>query len=219
MSFASLSGPRMPPASGAKAEQLIVLLHGYGSDGNDLIGLAPHLGRALPGAAFVAPNGPQPTGQGGYQWFDLMSRAPQAMIEGARRAQPAIEKFVDGELERLGLGDERLAFVGFSQGTMMSLHVALRRPRTCAAVVGFSGALISPELLKTECRAKPPILLIHGDADDMLPVQSMFAAAQGLAAAEIAAEWHVCHGVPHGIDPGGLDLATRFLRQMLRRPI
>lgn len=219
MSIASLTGPRMPPASGAKAEQLVVLLHGYGSDGNDLIGLAPHLGRALPGAAFVAPNAPQPTGQGGYQWFDLMSRTPQAMIEGARRAQPVIDKFVDAELARLGLADEKLAFVGFSQGTMMSLHVALRRPKACAAIVGFSGALISPELLKSECRAKPPIMLIHGDADDMLPIETMFAAAQGLAAAEIPAEWHVCQGVPHGIDPTGLELASRFLRQMLRRAI
>lgn len=217
MSIASLSGPRMPPVSGAKAEQLVVLLHGYGSDDNDLIGLAPHLGRALPGAAFVAPNGPQPTGQGGYQWFDLTTRTPQSMIEGARKAAPAIDKFVDAELARLGLGDDRLAFVGFSQGTMMSLHVALRRARPCAALVGFSGALVAPELLKSECKSKPPILLIHGDADDMLPVQTLFAAAQGLAAAEISAEWHVCPGVPHGIDPSGLELATRFLRQMLGR--
>ena len=209
----TISGPRMPPTSGAKAEQLIVLLHGYGADGGDLIGLAPHIGRALPGAAFAAPNGPQMTGQGGYQWFDLQSRTPQAMLEGARRAQPLIDNFIDAELKRLNLTDDRLALVGFSQGTMMSLFVGLRRARAFAGIVGFSGALVGPELLKAETKSRPPIFLVHGDADDMLPVQMMFAATQALAAADIPAEWHVSPGVPHGIDPVGLELATRFLKR------
>src|SRR5215475_8847049 len=124
-----LDGPRMPPARGGKPDALVVLLHGYGSNGADLIGLAPYWQKALPGVQFVSPNAiePVPQAPGGYQWFPISNLDPHLMEQGARAAAPSVDRFIDRELERYGLDDTRLALVGFSQGTMMALHVGLRR--------------------------------------------------------------------------------------------
>jgi len=229
-----LDGPRLPPASGRPARRLVVLLHGYGADGDDLIGLAPYLGRILPDAAFVAPHGPEPCDLSpmGYQWFGLAGYDPMnvprdpdalaarhgAMAADAARVAPLLDRFVDAELARLGIGDEALALVGFSQGTMMALQVGLRRARPCAGIVGFSGALVGAERLADEIRVRPPVLLCHGDADPMIPCEAMFLAAGGLGAAGVLVEWHLCPGVGHGIDEGGLELAGRFLSRVLGRP-
>jgi phospholipase/carboxylesterase len=215
-----LDGPRLAPA-GTKPNALVVLLHGYGSNGADLISLAPYWAKALPGAAFVAPNAPEPVpgAPGGYQWFDLAMRDPRLLEMGARRAAGSIDRFLDRELERHGLDDSRMALVGFSQGTMMALHVGLRRPKPPAAIVGFSGALVGGKL-KEEARAKPPILLIHGDRDERIPLEAMFHAAVALAEAELSAQWHISYGVPHAIGPDGLELGGRFLKAMLAgRPV
>ncbi len=148
-----LDGPRMPPARGGKADALVILLHGYGSNGADLISLAPYWQKALPGAAFVSPNAiePVPQAPGGYQWFPISQLDPQLMEQGARQAAAqSVDRFIDRELERAGLDESRLALVGFSQGTMMALHVGLRRKRPPAAILGFSGVLVAARKLKEE---------------------------------------------------------------------
>ncbi len=226
-----LTGPRQPPAYGGPARQLVVFLHGYGADGNDLIGLAPHLARVLPGAAFVSPHAPEPCAMApmGRQWFSLSNYDPmrlrrdpayteqmfEAMREGARQAAPALDAFLDKELSRTGLTDDKLALVGFSQGTMMALQVGLRRRRPPACIVGFSGSLVGAERLTDEAIVRPPILLIHGDADEVVPVTALFEALGGLGRAELSVEWHISPGIGHGIAPDGLEIATGFLAEKL----
>lgn len=212
-----LSGPSLPPQSG-KAGQLVVLCHGYGSDGNDLIGLAPHWQRGLPDAAFVSPNAPErcQMSPGGYQWFPISRLDPAEIGKGVEAAAPTLNAFLDAELERRGLDGSRLVLVGFSQGTMMALHVGLRRAVPPAAIIGFSGALALPEKLATEITGHPPVLLVHGDQDDMLPPSRMFEAVMTLGGAGLNVRWHLSHGVGHGIDPDGLELGGRFIADAFR---
>jgi phospholipase/carboxylesterase len=207
-----LNGPRLPAASG-KADRLVIFCHGYGADGNDLIGLGRHWQRAMPTTAFVSPNAPERCAMSpmGYQWFGITRMQPDEMLRGVERTAPILNAFIDAELARLGLDGSRLALVGFSQGTMMSLHVGLRRAVAPAAIVGFSGALPGPEKLPAEIVHRPPVLLVHGDADEMIPVQALHMAANGLGAAGVAVRWHVSRGVGHGIAPDGLELAGQFL--------
>jgi phospholipase/carboxylesterase len=207
--MSTLDGPRMAPLKGP-ATHLVLLCHGYGSDGNDLIGLAPHWQKILPGAAFVAPNAPERVPGAGYQWFALSRIDPQETSRGTQAAAPKLNAFIDAELARLNLTGDKLALVGFSQGTMMSLHVGLRRDPAPAAIVGFSGMLATPETLLPLQNA-PPVLLIHGDADQVIPPQALFMSANALAAAGVPVQWHLSKGLGHGIDPVGLGLATQFL--------
>jgi phospholipase/carboxylesterase len=202
-----LSAARLPPAQG-KAAHLVVLCHGYGADGNDLIGLAPHWQKLLPATAFAAPNAPtRVPGSPGYQWFPISRIDPREMQKGVEAAQGTLNEFLDQELARLELPPERLALIGFSQGTMLSLHVGLRRAVKPAAIIGFSGLLAAPP----PQGACPPILLVHGDADQVIPAEALFAAATMLGASGAAVQWHLSHGVGHGIDPAGLALAGGFL--------
>lgn len=207
-----LNGPRLPAASGT-ADRLIVFVHGYGADGNDLIGLGRQWQRLLPTAAFVSPHAPERCTMSpmGYQWFAITRMQPDEMLRGVERAAPVLNAFIDTELARLNLDPSKLALVGFSQGTMMSLHVGLRRKVPPAAIVGFSGALPGAERLPTELVGRPPVLLVHGDADEMIPVQALQAAVNGLGAAGVPVRWHVSRGIGHGIAPDGLELAGRFL--------
>lgn len=211
--MALLDGPSVPPASRGPARSLVVLLHGWGANGDDLIGLAPAWARALPHARFVSPHAPDPCDQNpmGLQWFGFMDASPRALLTGAERARGLIDAFLDAELARLGLGDDRLALVGFSQGAMMALHVGLRRARPCGAIVGYSGALIGSHELSGAVRARPPILLVHGDADQVVPVASLHEAIGALAAAEVPAQFHVARGLGHGIDEEGLAIGGAFL--------
>jgi phospholipase/carboxylesterase len=209
MSMASLSGPRLAPASG-RATELVVLLHGYGADGDDLIGLASHWQQLLPGAAFVAPHAPTrvPGAPSGFQWFPISRIDPHEMQNGVAMAAPGIAQFLDEELDRLGLPPDRLALAGFSQGAMLSLHLGLNRAVAPAAIVGFSGLLAGPPPAQGH---KPPILLTHGDADQVIPVGALFAAVGALGLAGLPLQWHLAPGMGHGIDPEGLDLAGTFL--------
>jgi phospholipase/carboxylesterase len=217
--MAVLSGPSVAPASGGPARQLVIFTHGYGSNGRDLIGLAGFLAQSLPDAAFVSPNAPEPVpGFPGdaYQWFGLSRLDPQLMDAGARAAAPKLNAFIDAELARHALPASACALVGFSQGTMMALHVGLRRPEPLGAVVGFSGLLTGPQTLPSEVRSRPPVLLAHGDRDDRVPIQAMFAALEALAAANAPVLWRICPGAGHTITQEGLDLAGAFLRDALR---
>ena len=214
---AELNGPRLAPRS-ARARQLVVILHGYGADGNDLIEIAKVWQPLLPDAAFVAPHAPEPCEQAPTmrQWFALTFRDPDERWVGVNKARPVLERFIDAELARLDLPAAALALVGFSQGTMMALHVGLRRAVPPAAIVGYSGLLALPpdgdlDTFAAEVSVRPPVLLIHGQEDDVIPAQALFAAAQGLAALGVPVEWHLSAGLGHGIDPEGLRHGGEFL--------
>jgi phospholipase/carboxylesterase len=212
-----LEGPEYGPAAGGAAGKLVVLLHGLGADGNDLIALAPHLAAALPRAVFVAPHAPFPCDMAPYgrQWFSLQDRDPHAVLSGVRAAWPILDAFIDRQLARFGLGEADAALLGFSQGTMMALYTAPRRARAVAGVLGYSGALIGAERLAAEARSRPPVLLVHGDADPIVPVAASQAARAALDAAGFAVELHIRPGLPHSIDEEGLAVGTRFLQKVL----
>ncbi|MGI8525985.1 MAG: alpha/beta hydrolase [Pseudolabrys sp.] len=221
MAEPTLDGPRLEPKSSA-AKSLVVFLHGYGADGNDLIDIGRAWQAMLPDTAFVSPHAPRPCGQApmGREWFALTFREPNERWDGVNAASPALDAFLDAELDRRNLPGSALALVGFSQGTMMSLHAGLRRATAPAAIVGYSGMLVVPEnvdpdTFATEVRSKPPVLLIHGDQDQMIPVQALMHAAQGLAALEVPVQWHISPGIGHGIDPEGLRHGGEFLAQHL----
>jgi phospholipase/carboxylesterase len=198
----------------------VVFLHGYGADGNDLIEVGRAWQPLLPQAAFVSPHAPEPCAEApvGRQWFGFTVRDPQERWRGVNTAAPDLNRFLDAELARHRLGDDALALVGFSQGTMMALHVGLRRRTAPAAIVGYSGLLAlppgqGPDAMAAEISARPPVLLVHGDQDDLVPAQALFEAAEGLAALGIPAEWHLSHGIGHGIDAEGLRHGGEFLKR------
>jgi phospholipase/carboxylesterase len=214
---AELDGPRLEPQGGV-ARRLVVFLHGYGADGNDLIEIGRAWQGLLPDTAFVSPHAPEPCGQApvGRQWFALTFRDPDERWLGVNKAAPVLERFLDAELARHKLPPAALALVGFSQGTMMALHVGLRRATAPAAIVGYSGLFVlpnraEPDAIAAEIKAKPPVLLIHGDRDDLIPPQALFHASQALAAMEVPTEWHLSPGVGHGIDQEGLRHGGEFL--------
>ena len=212
-----IDGPRLEPRGGA-ARRLVVFLHGYGADGNDLIELGRAWQQILPDTAFVSPHAPEPCGQApsGRQWFALTFRDPDERWTGVNKAAPVLDRFLDAELARRKLAPSALALVGFSQGTMMALHVGLRRTTPPAAIVGYSGVLAlpngaAPDAVAAEIKSRPPVLLVHGDQDDLIPPQALFHATQTLAALEVPVEWHMSAGVGHGIDGEGLRHGGEFL--------
>ncbi|NBU14456.1 MAG: phospholipase [Alphaproteobacteria bacterium] len=210
-----IDGPRLAPKSG-KADALVVFLHGYGADGNDLIDLGQQWQNWLPHAAFVSPHAPEPCGMSpmGRQWFPLTMRDPSERWRGVVGARPVLDAFLDEELRKHNLTPDRLALVGFSQGTMMALHTGLRRSLSPAAILGYSGVLVGPEHLQ-EATGKPNILLVHGDRDEVIPLDALFMSANALGEAEIACQWHLSFGIGHGIDGGGLRHGGLFLAQAL----
>ena len=214
---AALDGPRIAPASGGPAKRLVVLLHGYGADGNDLIDLGRYFAPTMPDVAFVSPHAPEPHPEveGGRQWFNLPGVDPRMLREGVLRAAPKLDAFLDAELARHGLADDALALVGFSQGTMMALHVGPRRQGAIAGIVGYSGLLPGPEFLKAEIRHRPPVLLVHGEADPLIPAVATYVAQRILGDAGFQVEWHIRPGVEHGIDEEGLRFGADFLRRVL----
>ena len=213
----SLTGPIVLPQSGGPPTSLVVLLHGYGSNGEDLIGLTPFWQDALPDTLFVAPNAPQicPGAPDGYQWWALTSLSPEARAAGVGQSAPILNAFIDDLLARYGLAEDRLVLIGFSQGTMMALHVGPRRAGAIAGIIGFSGMLADPEALAEDVRSKPPVLLIHGDADDVLPVSSLVRARQTLETLGFDVSSHVSPGLGHGIDEAGIGLGLDFLVRRL----
>ena len=206
--MAGLDGPRLPPRSGGSARQLVALLHGVGADGADLIGLAPVLAEALPDAAFVAPDAPFPCDMAPYgrQWFSLQDRSPTRLAAGVRAAEPLLRAFLESELSRLSLPASALALAGFSQGAMTALHAGLRMAEPPAAILAYSGALLAPESLPAEIAASPPppVLLVHGEADGVVPVRATRMAEAALRAAGVPVEALYLRGLDHSIDDTGL---------------
>ena len=213
----TLSGPSHPPHAGGKAKRLVILLHGLGADGNDLIGLAPYWAPTLPDAEFLSPNAPFPCDMApyGYQWLSARDPSPEARLAGARAAAGILDAFITDELAKRELSDGDLALVGFSQGCMMSLFVGPRREKPLAGIIGFSGRLIAPEILEAEIRSRPPVLLAHGTDDPMVPFDSMPQAEAALRAAGVSVETLTCPGIGHSIDSSALQAGGHFLHRVL----
>ena len=192
-----LEGASYGPHKGGKPGHMVILLHGYGADGNDLIGLAPVLAPLMPDVVFYAPNAPQPCDGNpfGYQWFPVSRLDPALALAGARGAAPDVDAFLDEKMAEHGLDESKTCLVGFSQGTMMALFVGLRRARKLAGILGYSGRLIAPDLLAGELRARPPVLLVHGTDDPLVPFEAMAAAEAALKGAAVPVETLACVGI------------------------
>ncbi len=210
----TLDGPSELPAAGGKPKQLVVLLHGYGADGNDLIGLAPQWAPLLPEAEFVSPHAPFPCEAMpfGRQWFGFQGRTREQVLDGVRIAAGILDQYLTELLAERQLDESKLALVGFSQGAMMSLFVSLRRAKPAAAVVAYSGRLFAAENLATELRARPKILLIHGEEDEVVPPDALPEAYAALQKAQVPVEQMLRPGLGHGIDGEGLARGGAFLR-------
>ena len=219
--MAELSGPRRAAKSG-NARYMVVFLHGYGADGNDLIGLADPLADHLPDVIFHAPNAPQRcTGNPmGYQWFPIpwLDGSSEAEAqEGMAAADSMLNEWLDETMAAEGMDPAHTLLVGFSQGTMMALHISPRRDEPVAGIVGFSGRLLAPETLEEEVLSQMPILLVHGDVDEMVPPQSLPEAADALTKAGFDVFTHISKGTGHGIAQDGLQLALQFILQQFEQ--
>lgn len=206
------------PSSGKPPTSLVILLHGYGSNGQDLIGLAPYWQRDLPDTVFVSPDAPFPCEIGfGYQWFSLQSWAPLSLLAGAEKAAGILNSFIDEQMKAYNIPADKVALVGFSQGTMMSLYVAPRRNDMLAGVLGYSGALLGGEgLIGQPHIQKPPVYLVHGDADTVVPVASWYHATMTLKQAGFTVDGHTTAGLVHSIDDEGLTKGGDFLAKILK---
>ena len=215
-----LTAGRKEPQSG-DTRSAVVFLHGYGANGADLLGLADPLADHLPDTLFVAPDAPENCAGSpfGYQWFPIPWIDGSSEEESSRGMQQAVEDlnaFLDALMVDEDLLPEQVCLFGFSQGTMMSLHVAPRREDPVAGIVAFSGRLLEPELLADEVQSRMPILLVHGDQDDVVPVQSLPQAAEALQNAGFSDVYaHVMKGTAHGIAPDGISFALAFIRDQL----
>jgi phospholipase/carboxylesterase len=205
------------PASGKTPRQLVILLHGLGADGRDLLGLAPELAPAVPDAVFVSPDAPTPCDMVpmGYQWFSLQEWTPEAILRGVQQAAPILSGFIETQLQRFNLPPEKLALVGFSQGTMMSLYVGPRYPEPIGGIVGFSGALVWEDEEHGENLRKPPVCLVHGMADPIVPVSAYYHARDRLQDAGFKVSGHINPALMHSIDQRGIDEARRFLMETI----
>ncbi len=219
LNIAPLQSVAWGPASGGPAKQLVALCHGLGADGNDLIDLAPYWSKALPDAAFVAPHAPSPydmlppgSGMTGRQWFSIGNFDLATLTAGVREAQAALNIFLDAALQRLDLPAGAYALMGFSQGAMTALFTGLRRAVPPRGILAFSGALMAPESLVAEMTGKPPVLLVHGEADPVVPVSRSRDAEQALRSAGVPVQSLYAPRLAHGIDDAGLSAGALFLQ-------
>ncbi len=216
-----LSYERVAAASGT-TKSVVVFVHGYGANGADLLGLSDPLKEHMPDTVFVAPDAPEkiPGSPFGYQWFPipwLDGSSEEAAKAGLQAAADDFNAFLDDLLVAEAIDDSQLILFGFSQGTMLSLHVAPRRAKPVKAIVAFSGRLLEPERLAAEAISKPPVLLVHGDSDDVVPPQSLNEAGQALQAAGFDVYAHIMKGTAHGIAPDGLSVALAFMKDALSK--
>ena len=218
--MAALEGPQYGPASSGKPDSLVLLLHGVGADGFDLSDLAPVWAEALPRTLFIAPHAPFPF-QGapyGRQWFDIMDRTPARMEAGLRHAAAILGDFTSAKLAELGLGGDRLALMGFSQGAMVALFAGLRGAAPApACILAYSGALLGPESFAAEITARPPVLLVHGEADEVVPAMASRQAARILQSQDVPCDLLLRPGLGHGLDDAGLAAGTALLARSLSR--
>ncbi len=214
-----LRSARRGPEQG-QGRRLVIFLHGYGAGGNDLLGLAESLAPHMPDTVFVAPDAPERSAANplGFQWFPIPwidGSSEQAARAGMAMAADDLNVWLDRVLEAERIAAKRAILFGFSQGAMMALHVAPRRAEAVAGIAAFSGRLLTPELLAAEATSKPPVLLVHGDRDDVVPPQSLNEAAEALGKAGFEVHAHVMQGAAHGIAPDGLGVALRFMKDRL----
>jgi phospholipase/carboxylesterase len=205
----------LPPASGGAPRQAVVLLHGYGSDGNDLIGLAPHWQGLLPDAVFISPNAPQPCRHlaNGFQWFDVSFEGDRLAKRqtGVRQARPVLVEFLEDLWSQSDIGPETTILAGFSQGAMMALHTGLSLERPLMGIIAFSGAFLPPEGFGQAPAASTPVCLVHGDRDEVVDPAHSAEADAVLRQAGYDVSYHVSRGVAHGIAPDGLAFAAAFI--------
>lgn len=216
-----LTDHTLPPLRGGKPESVVILLHGLGDSGAGLIDLGHSWREGLPDTEFVAPDAPEPCDMApfGFQWFSLQDRSGGAMLAGVRKAAQALDAYIDHIITSRSVSSGRVALVGFSQGTMMALYVAPRRAAALAGVVGYSGALIGGETLRQQRKSAPPILLVHGQDDEVVPFSAMGHAIVGLQNANINVSHVVCPNLGHSIDAAGLYEGSAFLRKVLTQPL
>jgi len=216
-----LSGPALPPFAGGRPRKIVVLCHGFGASGQDLNGLALGWRMAFPHTAFHSPDGPDRVPgmedgfQIGYQWWPIRNFSAAESEAGLTYAAPILNAFLDRILDHAGLTEADLALLGFSQGTMLALHVGLTRERPVAGIIGYSGAIAAPKLLEPLIRSRPPVQLVHGDLDTMIPPMAMDSAANFLRRNHVPVETHLSAHVGHGIGPDGVDLGEAFLSRVL----
>lgn len=212
-----LSGPEQFPKSGNPAKKLVILLHGLGADGHDLFGLVPYFSKVLPDAFFVSLNAPFPCDMApsGKQWFSLQVREEDAMLEGISHVMPSLVAFIKDKAQALNLEMKDVALIGFSQGSMLSLHAALRIQPQIAGVVAYSGALLAPQLLKQEAVSRPEICLVHGEADEVVPFIAFTEAKSALEKQGIPLHAYSNPNLGHGIDPAGIEIGKTFLLHVL----
>lgn len=208
-----LNGPIVLPEDGKVPDQVVLLLHGVGADGQDLIGMTPYFQKVLPRAIFIAPNAPFPFDMApfGYQWFSLKEPTPENRLKGTQEAAPHLDQYIERLLAENGMTEDQMALVGFSQGTMMALHVGLRRKRPLAGILGYSGALAGEDLLETEIASRPPVRLIHGDMDAVVPPDLMNHAVEHLTAHGVDVEGHMLKRVGHELSEEAIKLGMEFL--------
>jgi phospholipase/carboxylesterase len=217
MTRMDLTGPRLDPIGGGPARSAVLLLHGYGADGNDLIGLAAEWAPALPETLFYSPHAPFPCEASpfGRQWFGFQNKRQDLVAVEVATATRIIERAIDLLLGELELESRRLVLAGFSQGAMMALHIGLRRTDPVAGILSYSGLLMAPELLAAQLRSKPPVLMLHGDRDTVVPPESLPEAEAALTRLGVSVETLLRPGLAHGIDPQGLAQGRRFLERVL----
>lgn len=222
-----LTGPAFIAPETQNVKRIVIFLHGYGANGNDLISLSQPMAAQLPDTAFYSPDAPFPCEANpmGRQWFslsaydpELLRRGPETMgpvlrqmHEGAVHTAPMVQGFIDGLMEKHNVAADKVSLVGFSQGTMMALHCAYRRKDTLAGVLGYSGALIGADMFAVEKTASPPACLVHGEADPVVPVAATVHACDTLKAAGVEVDKTTLPGLEHGIDPNGLQIGTGFI--------
>ena len=214
----TLSGPSIKAKNQDNPKNLVILMHGIGSDGNDLIGLASNWSHNMPDTEFLSPNAPFTCNMSGtgYQWFGFVDKDLVRIRAEVSQVALILNNFIDDQLKIRNLNDTNLALVGFSQGAMLALHVGLRRKKKCAGIVGYSGMLLDPDNLQNEVESKPPIVLVHGDIDPVITPLSLPNAETKLKNLEIPVETHIREGLGHGIDAEGVEIGKTFLHKNLQ---
>jgi len=205
------------PKSGKKAKSLVILLHGLGADADDLYGIIPEFDKHLPDTHFISVNAPYPCDMMpfGRQWFSMTTWTESAILEGLKTVEPILNNYIEEQKSRFSIEDKDIALLGFSQGSILSIHTALRRKTTLAGVLAYSGMIIAPQTLKTELQSKTPICMVHGTFDFVVPFAQFNSSVEALETYHIPHEAHPINGLAHGIDPQGINIGVNFLKKQL----